>query len=725
MAMTRLRRVVAWTTNWNVLRWWAPVVAGGALTALFLSITAQFTVLDARYDQRAVSHSHAYERLYTQVLPSPAAQRVLREALQPLPIGPSLVLANNRLLLPPDVLSDVVDTALAQFVDYLLGGRNGLDLPRIVRPVVDHAEALSRHLLPGLVTSAPTVTDSSLQRFELDFASFIAGLRSGHLLPIPVLPLNHDTADQVAVTLTSGLDGDQRASLDPQLRLLLSSGHLADAIALVAPAYATQYPGLAADLTHTFSDTVSTVQHPLSELRSHGTVRSLRTLHSIVPVGLWSFPLVGSLLALAVLGAAVLVATRSGISAVAALAGELAGAALVASAAGLLVLATLPDPVRALVSADDLPLALNAILTDIDRDLRGGVVDTYLHLCGAVVLGAGVIALVYVIATFGLSIRHLLRTAVVVGVATAATAVVTTAIPSGSTPETCNGYAALCDKPYDAVSFLATHNSMASSDAGFINAEQDPTVTEQLNDGVRALLIDFHYWNTAAPVERYLRRLPADSRSVLAPLVSDIGDRPGVWLCHVACQLGATAAVPELTAVGRWLRAHRDAVVTLIIEDHTNAEDTLRTLEQAGLGHYAWSQPAPGAPWPTLGQMVRSGHRLVVFTERSSEPVSWVQNYHQIGAETAFRASSPASLSCAPGRGPVYARLFLLNNWITTSAPNRTEAEVVNSATVLGHRAAACRRQRHMLPNFVAVDFAAIGDPLRVVDRLNHVSPRR
>lgn len=720
--MNRWLRVAGGAVQWRAVRWWAPVVAGLGLTVLFLSITARLTVLDARYDQRAVARSNAYERLYTQVLPTPAAQDVLRDALAPLPIASSFVLANNRLLLPPDVLSETVNRALEQFVAYALGGRDGLDVPRILAPVVAHTTELSRHLLPGLVTAAPHVTESSLQRFDLDFASFIAGLRSGKLPSIPRFPLSRTTSGRVATTLMSGLDAEQRASLGGQLRLLLSAGRLDDAIALVAPAYAAQYPGLQDELTDGLSATVSTVQHPLTELRKYGTVRSLRTVHSVVPLGLWSFPLLGSLLALAALGFAAHAAGRSETPLVAAIAAQIGGAVLVASGVGLLVLATLPDPLRALASSGDLPASLAMIVADIDHDLRSGVVTTYLHLCGGVLLGAGAIALVYVVATHGLSIRHLLRTALVVGAAAAVSAVVVTVIPSATPPATCNGYASLCHRPYDDVAFLATHNSMSSSDAGFINAEQDPSIVDQLSSGARALLIDFHYWTTATAVQRYLRRLPPSSRDELAPLMTDIGAKPGVWLCHVACQLGATPAVSALRAVGDWLRAHHDAVLTLIVEDHTRPADTLSTLEKAGLKRFAWVQSAPGAPWPTLGEMVRSGHRLVVFTERADALAPWVANYHQVGAETAFRATSPSDLSCAPGRGPAFARLFLLNNWISTDAPSRADAAKVNAYSALARRAIRCRHERHMMPNFLAVDFAAIGDPLRVVDRLNHVS---
>jgi len=48
-------------------------------------------------------------------------------------------------------------------------------------------------------------------------------------------------------------------------------------------------------------------------------------------------------------------------------------------------------------------------------------------------------------------------------------------------------------------------------------------------------------------------------------------------------------------------------------------------------------------------------------------------------------------------------------------------AALVNAEAVLGARAEACRKERGMLPNFVAVDFYDQGDLFAVVDRLNGV----
>lgn len=722
--MGRMRSAAATAVRWRIARWWAPLVAGVGLTLLLLSVTARLTVLDAGYDQRAVARSNAYERLYSQVLPSPGAQQVIGAALRPLPLSASFIAANTRLLLPPAVLDQVVDTALAQFVDYLLGGRDGIDAAKVLQPVVDHTEQLAGHLLPGLVTNAPQVTVSSLRRFDAHFTHFVDALQRGRFpATIPVLPLSHSAAQHVAETLTAGLDPDRRAAVEGQVRLLLASGRLSDAVALVAPAYLAEHPGVPDELTATLTAAIATVENPLRELSGHETVRTLRTLHDVLPVGLWSLRLLGLLLTAAMLALAYVAARRARRSLPAALAGQLAAATTIAAGLGLLVLATLPDPLRTLATDQDLPSSLRAIVADIDDGLRGGVVDSYLHLCGIVALGVVALVGLHLLTRPTVSRRLVAQAGLVTLAGAGAGALVATALPSSSPPATCNGYAALCAKSYDAVTSLAAHNAMAASDAGFINANQDPTMTGQLDNGVRTLLIDLHYWTTPKQVAHYLARLPRRSRAALAPLLSRIDDRPGTWLCHVACQLGASPAIDTLRGIGDWLHDHPDAVVTLIIEDHTSAADTLHTLEAAGLRRYAWSQPAPGSPWPTLGEMVRTGHRLVLFTERRSEPVSWVVDYHDIGAETKFRATSPDRLTCAPGRGPEFARLFLLNNWISSPEPSRADAARVNNTKALSSRVTRCRRERQMRPNFIAVDFAEIGNPLRVVDRLNGVSP--
>jgi hypothetical protein len=64
----------------------------------------------------------------------------------------------------------------------------------------------------------------------------------------------------------------------------------------------------------------------------------------------------------------------------------------------------------------------------------------------------------------------------------------------GQDSHTCNGYAALCDRPYDQIAFPATHNSMAAADEpGWFFAEQPDGIVAQLDHGIRVLLIDSWY----------------------------------------------------------------------------------------------------------------------------------------------------------------------------------------------------------------------------------------
>src|SRR5689334_13647860 len=57
----------------------------------------------------------------------------------------------------------------------------------------------------------------------------------------------------------------------------------------------------------------------------------------------------------------------------------------------------------------------------------------------------------------------------------------------------CNGTAALCARRLNQVVFAGTHNSYAASDQpGWYFAPQHHGIARQLDDGIRALLIDVH-----------------------------------------------------------------------------------------------------------------------------------------------------------------------------------------------------------------------------------------
>lgn len=54
----------------------------------------------------------------------------------------------------------------------------------------------------------------------------------------------------------------------------------------------------------------------------------------------------------------------------------------------------------------------------------------------------------------------------------------------------CNGYAALCAKPYSEVSYATTHNAYAYTPPGALAANQVNDIPTQLKDGIRAFMLD-------------------------------------------------------------------------------------------------------------------------------------------------------------------------------------------------------------------------------------------
>ncbi|KQJ82642.1 hypothetical protein BRADI_5g10177v3 [Brachypodium distachyon] len=162
--------------------------------------------------------------------------------------------------------------------------------------------------------------------------------------------------------------------------------------------------------------------------------------------------------------------------------------------------------------------------------------------------------------------------------------------------------------PFNRYSWLTTHNSFARlgtrSQTGTAIAtawNQQDTVTQQLNNGVRGLMLDMYDF------------------------------RNDIWLCHSyggACQnfTAFTPAVDVLREIEAFLAANPSEVVTIFIEDYVESPRGLtRVFNASGLTRYlfpAWRMPKNGGDWPLLGDMVRDNHRLLVFTSRSAKEAS-------------------------------------------------------------------------------------------------------
>lgn len=306
------------------------------------------------------------------------------------------------------------------------------------------------------------------------------------------------------------------------------------------------------------------------------------------------------------------------------------------------------------------------------------------------------------------------------------------------TGEVCNGHAALCERRYDEVSYVTTHNAMSAADEpGWFLAEQPHGLTSQLEGGARAAMIDV--WAARptgggvsslsvnldegrAQLEEAFGASVVDSAlRVVEAVVGQPTGPKALYMCHGLCEIGATELAPTLGALRTWLDTNPDEVVSVIVENHVPASEIGQAFVDAGLEPYVHT--VTDGEWPTLAQMITSGQRLVVMTEEGSggDAYPWLRNAFTLTQDTPYTFPTPDDFSCEPNRGPTDAPLFLVNHWLSGFGNLVTAAQTVNVADVLGARVEQCQQERGRQPTFVGVNFYDIGDVAAVVDDLNGV----
>jgi hypothetical protein len=277
----------------------------------------------------------------------------------------------------------------------------------------------------------------------------------------------------------------------------------------------------------------------------------------------------------------------------------------------------------------------------------------------------------------------------------------------------CNGSEALCGRGYDQVAYATTHNAMAARfdpyGYSFLVSSQCSGVPTQLADGIRGLMLDIHFYPPPGAEE------------------------PELLLCHSDCDFGSQLLVDGLAEIREFLDAHPSEVISFIVE--TNAETAPMEAEirdafaASGILPYAHVQ-APGAPWPTLGEMVAANQRLVVLTDDSSnagcnadgDPCPWYHYlWNDFAFETHFTYLNPSQLSCADNRGTPGNDLFILNHFLTVNVGLPQFARQVNFDPLLSRRARDCWAFHGRIPNFPTVDFYEIGSIVRTANLLNYL----
>ncbi|KAG0212354.1 hypothetical protein BGX28_006498 [Mortierella sp. GBA30] len=269
----------------------------------------------------------------------------------------------------------------------------------------------------------------------------------------------------------------------------------------------------------------------------------------------------------------------------------------------------------------------------------------------------------------------------------------------------CNGYAELCAKTFDKVSYATTHN--AYSYIKGLGQNQNNDIVTQLNDGIRAFMLDAY----------------------------DAGNPNDIELCHTNCKL--LDAGPLSKTLGQFktfMDANPNEVIAIFWENAGNlAPARYQTVySAAGLASYLYT-PANGAstPWPTLAQMISSKKRLVNFIDNGADAsVPWLMAEYDFVFETPWSIMKDAPYPCTVDRPKDQRKpMYVLNHFIsgplqvgniTADVPQPLAANKTNGPDLAAH-ITSCESTFSQIPNFVAVDFYEKGNLLQKVAEVNGV----
>ncbi|XP_026394585.1 PI-PLC X domain-containing protein At5g67130-like isoform X2 [Papaver somniferum] len=236
--------------------------------------------------------------------------------------------------------------------------------------------------------------------------------------------------------------------------------------------------------------------------------------------------------------------------------------------------------------------------------------------------------------------------------------------------------------PFNKYTWLTTHNSFAllgqksQTGSNIITPEnQQDSITSQLNNGVRGLMLDMYDFNN------------------------------DIWLCHSfggKCYnfTAFQPAINVLKEIQVFLDANPSEIITIFIEDYVASPQGLtKVFDAAGLRKYWFPvsrMPKNGEDWPTVDDMVQKNQRLVVFTSKSAKEASEDGDGGLKAGSCPNRAeSSPMSTK---------TRSLVLQNYFPDN-PDLVQACKYNSAPLISMLKTCGEAAGNRVPNFIAVDF--------------------
>jgi hypothetical protein len=727
----------------KVGQWVATAIAVVAIMAGVTVLTGvavvQQQLVRERFYNTSLVHNDVYGRVYSEVLTDPELTNTAERLLGDLHVSvvdptEARIFTTNalHLVLPPSRLQVAVEQFLTAVLAYIRGDTAQLAGDVNVQAIIPDVQAAAVEYARSALAAARPETMSTLDSYRAAVGEFATRLTAGIIpssIPVPVstLPVAGITA-----ALSVAVGSRVAAPIAELIEGSVSAGDARDAlITAITPRVENVAHSAAAAVSRTLDRGGDF--GVVGALARHADTTRAMVAASIDPArravswfGPWT-AVVGFALVFAGVGGLLFVHRGHWGRALALIAGALMAAGLAVNVLWFVARHSVNPPLHPATSTGPGTWNLPAGLRHVVRDVEGTLANELQRAVWRISLIPIVLGVAIAVALAVVRLRN--ERAVRIGVAAIAAAgtaavVVNAFVPEASNARACDGHAELCDRPYDKVVQAATHNSMSSPDVVQIWPEQDLTIRQQLDLGVRTLLIDVHYWPAISSPEQLTRLEPSLPPEAARLIMSIAPDRfrahAGLFLCHVLCALGGVPLSDGLSQVRSFLADNPNEIVTLIVEDDVARADLVRAFGDAGLVDNVYQHTAR-QPWPTLGDLIDHNQRLVVFAENSGPPPTWFQSAFDDIADTPFGFATASDMTCAENRGAPDASLFLINHWVSGPAPDRATALSVNQTDTVVARAQRCAQERRRSPTFIAVDFANLGDVVRAVDILNGV----
>lgn len=268
---------------------------------------------------------------------------------------------------------------------------------------------------------------------------------------------------------------------------------------------------------------------------------------------------------------------------------------------------------------------------------------------------------------------------------------------------------------YDQLAAICTHNAFVNYDDTWGAPAQSTHITDQMNRGVRALMLDTHY---AAPSGADVFKIIKEKGIYLLHGVNEHG-----WLLGTTYPPKPRRLSNALDDVVAFLKKNPREIITLFLEDYSNAEQMAAELTRvSGLAELIYdpdNDPVASArakrAWPLVSDMIQRNKRLVIFSSKNHDnPKNKLgvafdqhytkQNYWSLGAGGGDRKCQSRWNNGSYDVDYVAPPLFLMSHFRDT--PTIITAAIDNAYDNLMSRAEKdCFPLTRQLPNFVAVDF--------------------